>query len=98
MIKSNENNLSSSTNSNSYLDTEHDMHEIRFIDMLDENNNNHNHNESNNNKLQINNNNDQNNNNNNNNPHLHRNNHLHPQVKFVTHFSNIKEDEDDDKK
>jgi hypothetical protein len=89
MIKSNENNLSSTTNSNSYLDTEHDMHDLRYIDMLDENNN-HNNNES---TLKIQNcNNDQNNN-----LHLHRNNHLHPQVKFVTHFSNIKEDDNDDK-
>ncbi len=93
MIKSNENNLSNCTNSNSYLDTEHDMHDIRYIDMLDENNNhiNNNNNESIN---RISNNNiDQNNNH-----QLHtRNSHLHPQVKFVTHFSNIKEDDDDNK-
>ena len=42
MIKSNENNLRSSTNSNGYSDTDHDLHEIcqnnRYIDMLDEKN------------------------------------------------------------
>ncbi len=82
MIKSNENNLSSSTNSNSYLDNEHDVHDlnsnpnIKFIDNVVDENNNPSENHKNNNNVS------------------HRN-HLQPQVKFVTHFSNIKEDEDD---
>lgn len=86
MVKSHEFNLSSSTNSNSNLEfDQHDSHDsraIQFIDGLDENNNN----------RQFLNTTSENllpNNNLNN-----RSNHLFPPVKFVTHFSNIKEDED----
>jgi hypothetical protein len=85
MVKSHEFNLSSSTNSNSNLEfDQHDSHDsraIQFIDGLDENNNRQFLNTTSENLLS---------NNNLNN----RSNHLFPPVKFVTHFSNIKEDED----
>lgn len=77
--------LSSSTNSNSNLDYDHESSipsssVIRFIDNLDENNNNS----------------SSNNINNNNSANCANRNsvHFHPPVKFVTHFTNIKEDED----
>lgn len=66
--------LSSSTNSNSNIDYDHESNEpnaiIHFIDNLDENNN----------------------------SNCRNTNIFHPPVKFVTHFSNIKEDEDKDQK
>ena len=92
MIKSHEFNLSISTNSNSNLDfDQHDTHDpsaIRFIDSLDENNNSNN-NISNNNKRQC-----MNSLTTENSLPNSRSSHLFPPVKFVTHFSNIKEDED----
>lgn len=90
MIKSTEFNLSCSTNSNSNLEFDHDVHDphIHFIDNPDENNND--------NKAKQ----CMNTLPNNHLPtlaenpvHNNRTNHHHPPVKFVTHFSNIKEDE-----
>ena len=87
MVKSHEFNLSSSTNSNSNLEFDHhDSHDsraIQFIDNLDENNNSRQYLNPTTTESLLSNNNLNN-----------RSNHLFPPVKFVTHFSNIKEDED----
>jgi len=102
MLKSNEFYLSSSTNSNSYLD-EHDLHEYN-----NNSNNNHPHHHHHNHHHQPNHNPkvvvaDENNNSSTNAKDLDANhskahhsdrNTLYPPVRFVTHFSNIKEDED----
>ena len=88
LIKSHEFNLSNSTNSNSNLEFDqqdtHDPCSIQFIDNFDENNNFLSNRQTINGpeSLHV-----------SNNSNI-RSNHLIPPVKFVTHFSNIKEDED----